>query len=331
MRISPMLLVLSVLPSTANAQVTAIGPQPLRPPEQRILDIHNRERAAIGAQPLRWDAQLGRDATEHAQQLARAGRLAHASREGRGIARENVNQAFHGSSPDQLMANWLREKSHFRAGVFPNVSDTGNWYDVGHYSQIIWPTTLYVGCGSARGARWDYFVCRYSPGGNKDGKPVGGALHRAPGGMKGPIDSAKSRQRFGTPGQAHRQSNLDRYCNPPAKVASDETGDAAIKLREAAARREKLKAEIKRVQAAIQAAQAGLADYDPSLIEELLGTADAPPTEQLKALSVRLEQLMEEMRAEQEYIEGLLRELTELRERMERRKELCRDRRPDEY
>lgn len=98
--------------------------------------------------------------------------MVHAPREGRGDQRENLSEAYHGSSPEGLMGNWLSEKRYFHPGIFPNVCD-GDWSKCAHYSQIIWPTTERVGCGTARGVQWDFFVCRYSPGGNKDGKPVG--------------------------------------------------------------------------------------------------------------------------------------------------------------
>jgi hypothetical protein len=38
---------------------------------------------------------------------------------------------------------------------------------------MIWPTTTDLGCGDAQGGGFDWLVCRYSPGGNKDGQPVG--------------------------------------------------------------------------------------------------------------------------------------------------------------
>jgi hypothetical protein len=57
----------------------------------------------------------------------------------------------------------------FRPGIFPAVSATRNWADVGHFTQIVWPTTTEIGCGIASSASNDYLVCRYAPTGNKDG------------------------------------------------------------------------------------------------------------------------------------------------------------------
>jgi hypothetical protein len=44
--------------------------------------------------------------------------------------------------------------------------------DVAHYTQMIWPQTTEIGCGYAPGGGFNWLVCRYNPGGNKDGKPV---------------------------------------------------------------------------------------------------------------------------------------------------------------
>jgi hypothetical protein len=60
----------------------------------------------------------------------------------------------------------------FRAGRFPDVSATGNWADVGHYTQIIWPTTQRVGCSISRSVKDEVLVCRYWPAGNVVNKPV---------------------------------------------------------------------------------------------------------------------------------------------------------------
>jgi hypothetical protein len=60
----------------------------------------------------------------------------------------------------------------FVPGVFPAVSRTGNWIDVAHYTQIVWPTTTRVGCAIYSSRSWDFLICRYSPSGNIDGRRV---------------------------------------------------------------------------------------------------------------------------------------------------------------
>lgn len=156
-----------------GGQVGSVQPVKLDPAEQRILNVHNSERAAVGAPPLRWNPALEASATAYAQQLARTGQRVHAPREGRETVRENLNQGMLGWDTNQMMRNWLDEKSNFIPGVYPNVTTTGDWTKVSHYTQMIWPTTTDLGCGMASGSGYQWLVCRYSPGGNKDGKMVG--------------------------------------------------------------------------------------------------------------------------------------------------------------
>jgi hypothetical protein len=77
----------------------------------------------------------------------------------------------HGYYPvEAMVGSWASEKRWFRRGVFPNVSRTGDWSDVGHYTQMVWPTTTRVGCAVASTGRVDYLVCRYANAGNIDGR-----------------------------------------------------------------------------------------------------------------------------------------------------------------
>ncbi len=138
-----------------------------------ILAIHNSERLSAGVPPLRWNLSLQSSASEQALRLARTGQLTHAPREGRGIERENVLEVPIGASPGRMLKLWTDEKRNFFPGVFPNVARTGNWMDIAHYTQMIWPKTTDLGCATSPGFGASWLVCRYSPGGNKDGKPVG--------------------------------------------------------------------------------------------------------------------------------------------------------------
>jgi hypothetical protein len=138
----------------------------------RLLAAHNRERAMAGARPLQWDADLATHAASYGPMLARLRTLVHSPREGRPGERENLAMAWHGTmSPEQLVNMWSSEKQFLQPGLFPAVSRTGRWEDVAHYTQMVWPTTTRVGC-AIFAADWDYLICRYSPPGNIEGKPV---------------------------------------------------------------------------------------------------------------------------------------------------------------
>jgi hypothetical protein len=44
---------------------------------------------------------------------------------------------------------------------------------------MVWPTTTRVGC-AIFSADWDYLICRYSPPGNIDGRPIFATASIAP-------------------------------------------------------------------------------------------------------------------------------------------------------
>jgi uncharacterized protein YkwD len=155
-------------PAVAEARQVALNPF-----NQRILDIHNEERFAVHVPALKWNYKLELEGIAYAHQLATTRQLAHSPREGRGIERENLLQTNIGWSPDRMMQSWTMEKRDFMPGYYPNVARDGNWLNVSHYTAMIWPTTTDLGCGYAEGGGFGWLVCYYSPGGNKDGKPVG--------------------------------------------------------------------------------------------------------------------------------------------------------------
>jgi hypothetical protein len=134
---------------------------------QEILDAHNRYRAEVGLAPLQWSEGLAASAQQWAEQLAAAGAFQH-SDNGFG---ENIAQGATGyTSIAQLIGLWGDEKQHYTGGYFPDVSNTGNWLEVAHYTQIVWRNTTEVGCGVASGNSNDVLVCQYNPAGNVSGE-----------------------------------------------------------------------------------------------------------------------------------------------------------------
>ncbi|MBW0144770.1 CAP domain-containing protein [Sphingomicrobium clamense] len=160
-------VVAMVAPATASS-TAARGEKQLR---AAVLDNHNRARAQHGVRPLAWDNRLAASAMEHARYMARTGRYHHDRTPGRRKYQgENMWRGQRGLfSYEIIVGTMTDEVRHFRAGTFPHVSRSGSWHDVGHYTQIVWPSTTHVGCAMASSATTDYFVCRYSPPGNKDG------------------------------------------------------------------------------------------------------------------------------------------------------------------
>ena len=140
--------------------------------QARVLVEHNRERAAWGVPALRWDHGLAREAELYAAQLASSGQWRHSASlsADRG---ENLWMGTRGAyRPSDMVGSWLQQRARFVPGRFPQVSRTGRWSDVGHYSQIVWRGTTHVGCAIRSSASADYLVCRYGPAGNVVGRGV---------------------------------------------------------------------------------------------------------------------------------------------------------------
>ncbi len=136
----------------------------------RIVAIHNQARAGLGVRPLYWDAALAASADVYALRLARTGQWQHSPRESRPGQGENLWMGTHGAfTIDQMVGSWAAEGRAFRPGRFPYVSRTGDWGKIGHFTQMIWPGSIRVGCALRSSARFDYLVCRYSPVGNITG------------------------------------------------------------------------------------------------------------------------------------------------------------------
>ncbi|MEY4270106.1 MAG: hypothetical protein RLZZ58_1322 [Pseudomonadota bacterium] len=161
-------------PETDEAPLFETGPVPLiTDPAHftaRIVAAHNDLRTAWRAAPLLWDDRLSVDAAAYARQMAETGAFEHAPQTGQG---ENLWMGSAGYyDVDAMIAMWSDEAVQFKPGRFPDVAVRGGWMDVGHFTQMIWPTTTHVGCAVSRGVTDDYLVCRYSPPGNVTGANI---------------------------------------------------------------------------------------------------------------------------------------------------------------
>jgi hypothetical protein len=174
---------ISVAKKAAPAKVTAPPSAVPQAPaisadrNQRLLAAHNQERARLGMPALAWSDALSKDAAAWAKHLADTNTFDHApARTGKNDQGENLWMGTKGAySAEDMVGAWVAEKSMFKKGRFPHVSTTGNWADVGHYTQLIWRNTSAVGCSVVANRQDDYLVCRYGPPGNwMDQDPFGG-------------------------------------------------------------------------------------------------------------------------------------------------------------
>jgi hypothetical protein len=132
----------------------------------RILATHNEERARLGIAPLQWSPALEANAAQWAAHLATLNVLEHdysLEVEGENLWRGSKD-AY---TPEDMVTLWIDERAAFRNNVFPDVSVSGQWEDVGHYTQVIWRSTAMVGCAvTVAGGEDEVLVCRYMEGGN---------------------------------------------------------------------------------------------------------------------------------------------------------------------
>jgi len=155
-----------------SQQPKAPSPQ-LTPAATELLNAHNKYRKQVGVPPLVWSNKLAANAQQWANSLASRGVFEHSSNSQRPGEGENLWKGTSGRFSRTVMVDgWGSEQKYFRNGTFPNVSSTGNWSDVGHYTQMIWKNTRELGCGVATGGGYDTLVCRYSPPGNFQGQRV---------------------------------------------------------------------------------------------------------------------------------------------------------------
>ncbi len=158
----------SAMPTPKIAQVFAQTPELSF--SQEILEAHNRYRSAVHVPPLLWSNALAGAAQRWANALNSNLQFAHDPKNH--SQGENLWMGTAGMfSLTEMIDAWGQERQYFHNGTFPEVSTTRNWFDVGHYSQMVWRTTTSVGCAGVTGADGYYrFVCRYGPPGNVIGE-----------------------------------------------------------------------------------------------------------------------------------------------------------------
>ncbi|WP_114228793.1 MULTISPECIES: CAP domain-containing protein [Sphingomonas] len=164
-----------VTPARPSANWPAAAPRGDALLRATALALHNRARADFGVAPVTWNEGLATATRTYAEQMAATGLYRHDPTPGRRkLMGENLWRGTRGAFDYQVMIGvMVDERALFRPGVFPNVSATGDWEAVAHWTQIVWPKTTEIGCAVASSATTDYLVCRYAPTGNKDGLAMG--------------------------------------------------------------------------------------------------------------------------------------------------------------
>jgi pathogenesis-related protein 1 len=136
-----------------------------RPPwAEEMLEAHNSVRTVLKLPPLVWSDKIAAVAQEWAETLLSRGQFLHRPNSSHG---ENLFEIDGGRAlPERVVGDWAAEARDYdyRTNTCAGVC--------GHYTQLVWRSTRQIGCGVARDARREIWVCNYDPPGNViGGKP----------------------------------------------------------------------------------------------------------------------------------------------------------------
>jgi pathogenesis-related protein 1 len=145
---------------------------------QQMLDAHNTERQKYpGVGALQWSTELESWAQDWAQTVAsRGGTPSHRQdqrgnpfRPGEGLG-ENISWwgPSRAATGVDAPVSWIAEKQWYNY----EQDSCAPGQVCGHFTQVVWKTHQYVGCGKAISANdMAYYVCNYYPAGNTGGRP----------------------------------------------------------------------------------------------------------------------------------------------------------------
>lgn len=129
---------------------------------QDMVAAHNSYRAPVKVPALRWSSSLAARAQQWANTLIQ--RQTFAPRRD-GLFGENLYEVVNGrATPAEVLKAWVSEKANYH---YDSNSCSAR---CGHYTQVVWRDTKEVGCGVARDARREVWVCNYDPPGNVVGE-----------------------------------------------------------------------------------------------------------------------------------------------------------------
>lgn len=137
-----------------------------------ITAEHNKARANVNPVPaiplpaMTWDTTVAATAQSWANNCM----FMHNPSSGYG---ENIYATSGSATPAAVVANWVAEQANY------NYSTNTCSSTCGHYTQVVWRTSIRLGCGVKNctmnspfgGGNWQFWVCDYDPPGNSGGRP----------------------------------------------------------------------------------------------------------------------------------------------------------------
>jgi pathogenesis-related protein 1 len=154
---------------TIDTTGSQISPQDAR----AMLDYHNKVRNDQHIAPLTWSSQLAAYAQDWADSLANTYhcKLIHRAGVGKNYFGygENLYQGRSSTTVNPLNAAlaWYDEIQNYHYGKL----DESNWFKTGHYTQMVWKSTVEMGVGIATCPGGSVIVvANYNPPGNYMGQ-----------------------------------------------------------------------------------------------------------------------------------------------------------------
>lgn len=156
--------------SNGQTVSTNTGSQKLNSDQAPALQFHNDARQEVGTDHLVWSNELSLYAQQWADYLANSG-CQSKHRGPRDTNGKNYGENIAYSSGTYTLLegskSWYSEIKKFQ-----NITLNGtNWYDSGHYTQMVWRNTKKVGMGIAKCSNGaTIVVANYDPPGNYMGE-----------------------------------------------------------------------------------------------------------------------------------------------------------------
>lgn len=153
-----------------------------------VTEAHNAARGNLGATPplgpLEWSEELAVFAQQWSDSLAeRCGTIGHRDQDryGENIALRGSSRVAQRFSGEEAVAGWVAEDACWDYGTIRGSERCDgaciaglNSSGCGHYTQVIWRDTRFVGCGYStcerQGTTFELWVCNYDPPGNYIGQ-----------------------------------------------------------------------------------------------------------------------------------------------------------------
>jgi len=134
--------------------------------QEAIVNRHNHYRSELGISPLEFSQECADYAQKWADYLAKSKNcnMVHSNTNKYG---ENIYWSSYESTEEEVVDDWAEEMVYF------NKTTKKFNTKCGHYSQMIWGKTQFVGTGMAKCKNGSQiWVCTYYPAGNFIGEKV---------------------------------------------------------------------------------------------------------------------------------------------------------------